>query len=193
MSAAITASSSRVCRLRAARLWVGMVFADPAERRKIAGGSRSRSLAWNQERRFTFPDRALRRGAVQCPFSEACWISELREYGYARPRNAFLRAHPSVSVGKGARFLSTRPRWRRLPFPGGWPREEIERLFAAHHLINIAGDPFLDLVAAEERRMEKEGLERRIRRRRHGGQCAPRTSLRIPCSPCFSVEQLVYL
>src|SRR5437899_2561149 len=26
----------------------------------------------------------------------------------------------------------------RLPFPGGWPREEIEKLFAAHHLINIA-------------------------------------------------------
>ena len=53
----------------------------------------------------------------------------------------------------------------RLPFPGGWPREEIERLFAAHHLVNIASDPFLDLVAAEERRIEKEGLERRIRRR----------------------------
>ena len=53
----------------------------------------------------------------------------------------------------------------RLPFPGGWPREEIERLFAAHHLVNIASDPFLDLIAAEERRIEKEGLERRIRRR----------------------------
>jgi hypothetical protein len=38
-----------------------------------------RSLAWNQEWGFTFPDRALRRHAVQCPFSEACWISELRE------------------------------------------------------------------------------------------------------------------
>jgi ubiquinone/menaquinone biosynthesis C-methylase UbiE len=53
----------------------------------------------------------------------------------------------------------------RLPFPGGWPREEIERLFAAHHLVNIASDPFLDLVAAEEQRMQEEGLERRIRRR----------------------------
>jgi len=38
-----------------------------------------RSLAWNQEWGFTFPDRALRRHAVPCPFSEACWISELRE------------------------------------------------------------------------------------------------------------------
>ena len=38
-------------------------------------------------------------------------------------------------------------------------------LFAAHQLVNIASDPFLDLVAGEERRMEEEGLERRIRRR----------------------------
>jgi ubiquinone/menaquinone biosynthesis C-methylase UbiE len=53
----------------------------------------------------------------------------------------------------------------RLPFLGGWPREEIEKLLAAHRLVNIASDPFLDLVAAEERRMEEEGLERHIRRR----------------------------
>ena len=53
----------------------------------------------------------------------------------------------------------------RLPFVGGRPREEIEKLFAAHRLVNIAGDPFLDLVAAEEQRMQEEGLERRIRRR----------------------------
>jgi hypothetical protein len=53
----------------------------------------------------------------------------------------------------------------QLPFVGGWPREEIEKLFAAHRLVNIASDPFLDLVAAEERCMEEEGLERRIRRR----------------------------
>jgi hypothetical protein len=38
-------------------------------------------------------------------------------------------------------------------------------LFAAHQLVNIASDPFLDLVAVEERRMEEEELERRIRRR----------------------------
>jgi hypothetical protein len=53
----------------------------------------------------------------------------------------------------------------RLPFPGGWPREEVEKLLATHQLVNVARDPFLDLVAAEERRMKKEGLERRIRRR----------------------------
>ena len=53
----------------------------------------------------------------------------------------------------------------RLPFVGGWPQEEVERLFAAHYLVNIASDPFIDLVGAEERRMKEEGLERRIRRR----------------------------
>jgi hypothetical protein len=53
----------------------------------------------------------------------------------------------------------------RLPFPGGWPRAEVENLFAAHQLVNIASDPFLDFVAAEELRMEEAGLERRIRRR----------------------------
>jgi len=30
-------------------------------------------------------------------------------------------------------------------------------VFAAHRLFSIASDPFLDLVAAEERRMEQEG------------------------------------
>jgi len=52
----------------------------------------------------------------------------------------------------------------RLPVLGGWPRE-VEKLLAAHQLVNIASDPFLDLVAAEEQRMQEEGLERRIRRR----------------------------
>ena len=53
----------------------------------------------------------------------------------------------------------------RLPFVGGWPREEIEMRFAADQLVNIASDPFLNLVAVEQRRMQEEGLEPRIRRR----------------------------
>ena len=28
-----------------------------------------------------------------------------------------------------------------LPFVGGWPREAVEKLFAAHQLVNIANDP----------------------------------------------------
>jgi ubiquinone/menaquinone biosynthesis C-methylase UbiE len=53
----------------------------------------------------------------------------------------------------------------RLPFVGGWPRDETEKLFAAHRLLNVGSDPFLDLVAAEERQINQEGLERRTRRR----------------------------
>jgi ubiquinone/menaquinone biosynthesis C-methylase UbiE len=53
----------------------------------------------------------------------------------------------------------------RLPFIGGRPQAEIERLLAAHGLVDVTGDPFLDLVAAQERRMIAEGRERRTRRR----------------------------
>jgi ubiquinone/menaquinone biosynthesis C-methylase UbiE len=53
----------------------------------------------------------------------------------------------------------------RLPFLGGRPREEIEALLRAHGLAHVASDPWLDLVAAQERRMAEEGRERRPRRR----------------------------
>ena len=53
----------------------------------------------------------------------------------------------------------------QLPFLGGRPREEIETLLAAHGLVNVASDPLLDLVAAQEQRMAEEGRERRTRRR----------------------------
>jgi ubiquinone/menaquinone biosynthesis C-methylase UbiE len=53
----------------------------------------------------------------------------------------------------------------QLPFLGGRSREEIERLLEAHGLVNVGGDPLLDLVAAQEQRMVEEGRERRSRRR----------------------------
>jgi ubiquinone/menaquinone biosynthesis C-methylase UbiE len=53
----------------------------------------------------------------------------------------------------------------RLPFLGGRPQPEIEALLAAHGLVNVAGDPLLDLVAAQEQRMVAEGRERRTHRR----------------------------
>jgi SAM-dependent methyltransferase len=53
----------------------------------------------------------------------------------------------------------------RLPFLDGRPREEIERLLAAHGLVDIGSDPFLDLVAAQEKRITVEGREQRRRRR----------------------------
>jgi ubiquinone/menaquinone biosynthesis C-methylase UbiE len=53
----------------------------------------------------------------------------------------------------------------QLPFLGGRSQEEIERLLEAHGLVNVGGDPLLDLVAAQEQRMVEEGRERRSRRR----------------------------
>ena len=53
----------------------------------------------------------------------------------------------------------------RLPFLGGRPRAEIEALFRAHGLVDVAGDPVPDLVQAQAERMAEEGLEVRVRRR----------------------------
>ena len=53
----------------------------------------------------------------------------------------------------------------RLPFLGGRPREEIERLLRAHGLVDVASDPLADLVEAQMRRMAEEGLEPRARNR----------------------------
>jgi hypothetical protein len=43
---------------------------------------------WNEGSHSVFPHQALRRDAVWCSPSEACWISELRECGYAGLRDA---------------------------------------------------------------------------------------------------------
>jgi SAM-dependent methyltransferase len=53
----------------------------------------------------------------------------------------------------------------RLPFLGGRSREQIAALLTAHGLRNVASDPLLDLVAAQEQRMVDEGHERRTHRR----------------------------
>ncbi len=53
----------------------------------------------------------------------------------------------------------------QLPFYGGRPREEIEALLRAHGLLNVAGDPLLDLVTAHNRRLVAEGRETRPRQR----------------------------
>lgn len=54
----------------------------------------------------------------------------------------------------------------QLPFLGGRGREEIEALFKAHGLVDVASDPVLDLVEAQAQRMVEEGREP-VRRRRH--------------------------
>ena len=53
----------------------------------------------------------------------------------------------------------------QLPFLGGRPQGEIEALLRAHGLVDVAGDPVQDLVAAQTERMAEEGLEVRVRRR----------------------------
>lgn len=52
-----------------------------------------------------------------------------------------------------------------LPFLGGRPQAEIEALLRAHGLVNVGGDPLLDLVAAQAQRMVEEGREPRTHRR----------------------------
>jgi ubiquinone/menaquinone biosynthesis C-methylase UbiE len=53
----------------------------------------------------------------------------------------------------------------QLPFYGGRPREEIEALLRAHRLLDVAGDPVADLIAAQMARMVEEGREPRPRQR----------------------------
>ena len=74
----------------------------------------------------------------------------------------FAQVHDAITDDPAANLES--PKIRKS-LPGYLRLEEVEKLLAAHQLVNIASDPFLDLVAAEEQRMEEEGLERRIRRR----------------------------
>src|SRR5216684_1950914 len=47
----------------------------------------------------------------------------------------------------------------QLPFYGGRPRVEIEVLLRARGLLNVVGDPLLDLVAAHNARLAAAGSE----------------------------------
>ena len=53
----------------------------------------------------------------------------------------------------------------QLPFYGGRPREEIEAVLRRHGLVEVGGDPLLDLVEAQIERMVEEGGEPRRRQR----------------------------
>jgi ubiquinone/menaquinone biosynthesis C-methylase UbiE len=53
----------------------------------------------------------------------------------------------------------------QLPFLGGRSREQIEAVLRTHGVTNVASDPLLDLVAAQEKRMMEEGREVRTHRR----------------------------
>jgi len=103
------------------------------------------------------------------------WLRVLRPGG----RLIVVESHADISASpelldtarSSAEYASI---GNRLRFLAGWPREEIEKLFAAHNLVNIASNPLLDLVAAEEERMREERLERRTRRRYAVWADAPR-------------------
>jgi ubiquinone/menaquinone biosynthesis C-methylase UbiE len=52
-----------------------------------------------------------------------------------------------------------------LPFNGGRPQQEIEDLLRSRRLVNVSGDPFLDLIEAQQQRARNEGRVVRTRAR----------------------------
>jgi ubiquinone/menaquinone biosynthesis C-methylase UbiE len=94
------------------------------------------------------------------------WIRVLRAGGRLVVVDSHLAAAAAPRASENAR---TSPEYAavgdRLPFLGGRSREEIEKLFAAHGLVNVGGDPLVDLVAAQAQRMVAEGREPVARRR----------------------------
>jgi hypothetical protein len=99
--------------------------------------------AWNERGRLTFQCQALRRDAVGCPLSEACWISKLRDIGYAGLRDAQLNArHPGPQLApRLRRFLQADPEELRHPrrqIVGGNVTSHVEQLQAEerHDLVD---------------------------------------------------------
>jgi hypothetical protein len=80
---------------------------------------------------------------------------------------AFANSEMAFAGGKWDTFrMLTHPGTRdQLPFLGGRSQKEIEALLTRHGLVNVGGDPLLDLVEAQARRMVDEGRERRTHRR----------------------------
>jgi ubiquinone/menaquinone biosynthesis C-methylase UbiE len=103
------------------------------------------------------------------PHPEAAIVEWIR---VLRPRGRLVvvdSQFDAAATPPGSENARTSPEYAaiadRLPFLGGRPCEDIEKLLRAHGLVNVASDPLLDLVAAQAQRMVEEGRERRTRRR----------------------------
>jgi ubiquinone/menaquinone biosynthesis C-methylase UbiE len=94
------------------------------------------------------------------------WIRVLRPGGCLAVVDGQFDANAAAPLAGSARASEEYARvGEQLPFLGGRSQAEIETLLRAHGLVNVIGDPLLDLVAAQAQRMVDEGRERRTHRR----------------------------
>jgi ubiquinone/menaquinone biosynthesis C-methylase UbiE len=155
---------------------VGVDFAPAmiAEARRKAGAS-GVSIRFEEAdaERLPFPpgtfDLAMSRHLLwTLPHPEAAideWIRVLRPGGRLVVVDSQFDAR-ALATGENARTSREYAAvGDQLPFLGGRPREEIERLLKAHGLVNVGSDPLRDLVAAQADRMIDEGREPVTRQR----------------------------
>jgi ubiquinone/menaquinone biosynthesis C-methylase UbiE len=93
------------------------------------------------------------------------WIRVLRPGGRLVVVDGRFDAGASAAPGSARASEEYAAIGDQLPFLGGRSQEEVETLLTAHGLVNVDGDPLLDLVAAQAQRMVEEGRERRTHRR----------------------------
>ena len=146
-----------------------------AEARRKAGAGRP-SIRFEQAdaEQLPFPDAGFdfvisRHVLWTLPHPEAAideWVRVLRRGGRLVVVDSRMDPSASPPASENAR---TSPEYAqvgdRLPFLSGRSREQIEALLRGHGLVNVASDPLLDLVAAQEQRMVDEGREPRTRQR----------------------------
>jgi ubiquinone/menaquinone biosynthesis C-methylase UbiE len=143
-------------------------------RRKAAARSVGIRFEEADAERLTFPagrfDLVISRHVLwTLPHPEAAideWIRVLRPGGRLVVVDGQFDAAAASPPAGSARASEEYARvGDQLPFLGGRSQAEIETLLRAHGVVNVGGDPLLDLVAAQAQRMVDEGRERRTHRR----------------------------